>query len=336
MRKKIIILLIMIFAVALCVGCSEDDKEFKSWNDNASLDALKAYVEDVTDEQSENFIPEEDRVAMFDMDGTLYCETAPTYLENLLLIERCLNDASYTPSDKLQKQAMEVKNSVEKGVNPDENMTTEMYAEAFKDLSLSEMEKFVEDYVDNHEAEGLDDVNYGNAFFIPMVEIVDYLNANGFSCWICSGTDRTTCRALLKDNVDIPSQNIIGADVRLQASGQGNTPGSDYVLAEDDEIVRTAEHYGGNIKADKVTSISQALGKQPVLAFGNSTGDISMMIYTTRNNKYKAAGFMVLADDEVRNNGDVEDAAERKEIWDSYGWYSFSMKNDFKTIYGEF
>lgn len=89
-----------------------------------------------------------------------------------------------------------------------------------------------------------------------------------------------------------------------------------------------------NIKTHKVLSIAEEIGMIPVLAFGNSTGDFSMMEYVLKNKKHKSMGFMVLCDDNVRENGDLEKASMIKRVSDANGYNTISMKNDWKTIYG--
>ena len=81
--------------------------------------------------------------------------------------------------------------------------------------------------------------------------------------------------------------------------------------------------------------IAREIGRQPVLSFGNSGGDTSMHNYTIFHNKYKSAAFMLVADDEVRDYGNVGKAQELKAKWEASGYHVISMANDWKTIYGE-
>ena len=92
---------------------------------------------------------------------------------------------------------------------------------------------------------------------------------------------------------------------------------------------------GENAKTSKVDAIVREIGKQPVLAFGNSSGDAAMLTYTLSENAYPSASFMVLADDDVREYGDATEAAEERAEWEDAGFTVFSMKDDFATIYGE-
>jgi hypothetical protein len=90
-----------------------------------------------------------------------------------------------------------------------------------------------------------------------------------------------------------------------------------------------------NLKMNKVSVIMQEIGQQPVLSFGNSTGDSSMAEYVTSNNKYKSLAFMLCCDDTERENGSVSKADKMYALCEEFDWVPISMKNDWKTIYGE-
>ena len=123
-------------------------------------------------------------------------------------------------------------------------------------------------------------------------------------------------------------------DVTLKARGQGDLDGLEYTFTSDDAVVRTDELLIKNVKMNKVSQLAQELGKQPVLSFGNSSGDESMGVYTTANNPHYSKAFMLIADDDKRDYGNPEKAMKKAEKWREYGWCVISMKDDFKTIYG--
>ena len=81
--------------------------------------------------------------------------------------------------------------------------------------------------------------------------------------------------------------------------------------------------------------ISQEIGKVPVLSFGNSSGDCAMHNYCMGNKTYKTATFMLVADDDARDHADLAEGARREAKWREAGYHIISMKNDFKTIYGD-
>ena len=99
--------------------------------------------------------------------------------------------------------------------------------------------------------------------------------------------------------------------------------------------MRTEDVLIKNLKMNKVNQIVQEIGKQPVLSFGNSSGDVSMHNYTITNNPYKALAFMLIANDDVRDYGNVEKATKLGLEWEEKGYNVISMRDDFKTIYPE-
>ena len=135
--------------------------------------------------------------------------------------------------------------------------------------------------------------------------------------------------------LNIPANNIIGSDELITTRAQGDTDGLDYVYTEDDELILAGEFIIKNLKMNKVSVIAQEIGIQPVLSFGNSSGDSSMAMYTVSNNPYPSLAFMLCCDDTVRENGDEAKAQKMYDLCEENGWVTISMKNDWKTIYGE-
>ena len=103
----------------------------------------------------------------------------------------------------------------------------------------------------------------------------------------------------------------------------------------DDELVRTDRLIIKDLKTNKVLQIAQEIGKQPVLSFGNSSGDVSMNNYALLNNRYRSAVFQVIADDDIRDYGKSAKGPELREKWEGMGYNAISMRDDWKTIYGE-
>ena len=325
------------FALAEEADDDADEWAFEEWNPDApSLRALIEYVEAVTDENSEDFIPEPYRIATFDMDGTLCAELNPTYLEYYLLARRILADPSYTPdAEMLEFGRMLRDHAMDRSFPEGMDMLHATHAaKAYAGMTLAEFTDFVTRQI-ARDADGFEGMSYAGAFYLPMVEVIDYLQDNGFSCYICSGTDRFICRVYAEGMLDIPYENIIGMDVQLKATNQGDADGLKYDFGASDTLERTDRLLIKNLKTNKVLQIAQHIGKQPVLSFGNSGGDAAMHNYTICNNKYKSAAFMLVADDEVRDYGNAAKAADLRKKWESSGYNVISMANDWKTIYGE-
>ena len=310
---------------------------FADWNEGApALDALTEYVEAVTDEASADFIPEEDRIAVFDMDGTLYGELFPTYLEYYLLAWRILKDPTCVPDAEMLALGRELRESViNKSFASDMPIRhAQQAARAYAGMTLREFADFVTEIL-NREVDGFEGMTYGTAFYSPMLEVIDYLQDNDFRVYVVSGSDRAICRTLLEGMIDIPYANIIGMDVAYEATGQGETDGLDYVYQAGDEVIRTDRLIIKNLKMNKVLQIVQDIGQKPVLSFGNSSGDVSMHMYTISNNPYRSAAFMLIADDEQRDYGNTQKVQSLKKEWEKDGFHVISMKDDFRTIYGD-
>ena len=339
------LLLVFVCVTGIFTACSKDFWElpqptvkeyFTLWNSCESLTALKEYVSDVTNPFSVNYIKPEDRIATFDMDGTFVGELYPTYFEYNLLEYRVLDDASYkdkAPAD-VKETAQEIRDFVRNGKKlPDhfDMKHAQAAAKAYSGMTVSEFDAYVKSYA-SMPANGFTGMTYGQSFYKPMLEVFDYLEANGFTFYVVSGSDRFICRALV-DAIGIPSNRVIGMDVKMKTSSQGSEPGVDYTAGKEEELVRTDELIIKNLKTNKVLQISQEIGKVPVLSFGNSGGDSAMHNYCL-SNTLKSAAFMLIADDEARDHANREKALNLGEQWRKAGYHVISMRDDFKTIYG--
>jgi phosphoserine phosphatase len=342
--KKLFYPLLIVFAVIL-TGCNKDNAvnpalppQFTLWNNCEALTALQEFVTDVTDPNSANFIKEEDRIATFDMDGTFVGELYPTYFEYNMLEYRALDDPTYkdkAPED-VKEAAQNIRDFVREGKKlPDAFDMKHAYAaaKAYAGMTLDEFDAYVKAYAAKP-ANGFKGMTYDQGFYKPMLQVFDYLKDKGFTFYVVSGSDRFICRALV-EAIGINPNRVIGMDVKLRSNEQGDEEGVNFTMNRDGQLVRTSELIIKNLKTNKVLQISQEIGKVPVLSFGNSSGDCAMHNYCLGNKKYRTAAFMLVADDDVRDHANLTEAASREAKWRQNGYTIISMKNDFKTIYGD-
>ncbi|MBQ6066239.1 MAG: haloacid dehalogenase-like hydrolase [Clostridia bacterium] len=307
--------------------------------DAAAKKTLTDYVEAVTDEKNADFIPVENRVAVFDLDGTLFCETDPNYFDYCLLKYRVLDDPEYKDkaSDFEKEVANKIKEQNETGASFDglEVDHGKAVASAFAGMTVEEFNAYIQEFK-KQPMPSFTGMNRGDGWYLPMLQVVDYLKANDFTVYVVSGTDRFIVRGIADNSpLGLPNGQIIGSDETLVAPDQGDTDGLKYVYDDDDKLVLGGDFIVKNLKMNKVTVIMQEIGVQPVLSFGNSTGDASMAEFAASDNPYRSLAFMLCCDDTERENGNTEKADKMLALCEEFDWVPVSMKNDWTTIYGD-
>ena len=336
---KILTVFIISFVMLTFLSCGKKSAQyFKLWNDCDSLNALIEYVEDVTNKKSPNYIPVEDRIATFDMDGTFIGELYPSYFEYNMLEYRVLDDPDY--KDKASESEISVANAIRDFVRngkplPDhfDLIHGRAAAKAYSGFTIPDFDAYVKDFA-KKTPNGFEGMTYAESFYKPMLEVFDYLTANGFTFYVVSGSDRFICRALV-DSLGIAPNRVIGMDVLLKSDNQGDEEGLDYTFMTGDTLIRTDVLLIKNLKTNKVKNIAQEIGKVPFLSFGNRGGDSAMHNFCLSNKKYKTRAFMLIADDDEDDHANREKALKLGQQWKEAGYVVISMRDDFKTIYGE-
>jgi len=330
--------------------------KFKYWNLNAqSLKSIIKYVNDVTYEESKNYIPKEDRIALFDFDGTIYGEKGPLYIEYYMYYDFLKNNQKFLEIEphksiykRLEKSCKE-KKLIDFELEYD---AIESEAKIYKGYSIEEHQNFVKKFAEN-DAKCFKNLKFKNMFYLPMIELVEYLQLNNFTVYVVSASDRFLIREYLKFHFKIPEQNVFATDVELMPKSEEENFNKTRKINEylgyrkNDFLIRNGNLIKKNVKLSKVRMVAREIGKKPVLSFGNSNSDVSLQNYVLNGNKYKSEAYMVVADDIKREYGvdkydskgnlDTSKSDEIKKKWKSeeYGYKVISMRDDFKTIYGE-
>ena len=306
------------------------------WTEGSqTAQSIVDFVSAVTDKSSDSYIPPEKRIAVFDLDGTLMCETYPRCFEYMVFADYVLNNDNYNPTDDIKAAAQEILDTAwEEKPSGISTRQAAAGALAYSGLTVEELQAYVENFKSS-EAEGFSNLTRGEAWYKPMLEVVDYLTENDFTIYIVTATERNIVRAIISGVLDIPPSNVIGTEYGYMATGQGDAADGDYTYTSSDKVVFDGTYYGENAKMCKVDAIVREIGQQPVLAFGNSSGDQAMLEYTITGNKYRSGAYMVVADDEKREFGSEEKGAATKQTCAEHGWTVISMRDDFATIYGD-
>ena len=329
-------------------SCNRRDAYFTYWNECDSLSTLKEFVSDVTNKESKNYIPVEDRLVTFDMDGTLMSETAPIPSEWIFLAdyaskheeiknvlfkieeEKISSGENETHDVSIGAVVSEIDTYMETREKPTKdgeykidlgNRRTQASLAGFKDMTIDNYYLAYTDFLYSHYKISYEDANYINTFFLPMIEVMDYLYVNDFTICVCSGSEKdNVVPSILNVFSYVKEENILGVGVN-------------HTINERGEEVRTAILGKPCYAKAKVERIKEKYGdKIPVLSFGNTTGDEYMNDYCLSNKKYKSKAFMVLPDDREREFGKSDkEVEELRKRWSKYS--VISMKDDFKTIY---
>ncbi|MBP3784517.1 MAG: histidine-type phosphatase [Butyrivibrio sp.] len=338
-NKSRLLSVVLIIALLFCCtglsGCGKKSGKALSeyWAaDSEAAESLRQYVSKVTNKKdSENFIPVEDRIAVFDMDGTLTCETYYTYYDTMMFINYCLEDHPERVSDDLKAAAAEIKPGYTAGEELARN-----FAKAYAGMTVKELYDYAVEF-GQKETDSFNNMKYIDGFYLPMVEVVKYLYDNNFTIYVVSGTERTTSRAIVANSPIrdyVSPAHVIGTEFEVKVKGNEDVSSNmDFKYADGDELVFTGGFIQKNLNANKTIWIEREIGQYPVLAFGNSGSDTSMMNYALdKRNPYPSEAYMVVADDDVREWG-TQNWEEKSAAYKEQGYVPISMKNDFLKIY---
>ena len=332
--KRLTIFMLMFVVVMSMVACDNNGKDtvkFEYWNDGEVLTSLKSYVTTISNDKSKDYIPVEDRIAVFDMDGTLACETYYTYYDTMMFIEYCTVDHP----EKVSPELKEIAESIKPGYLADENLARN-FAKAYAGMTVNEFYDYVVSFGQKRTQSFLN-MRYIDNFYLPMVELVHYLYDHDFTIYVISGTERTTTRAIVANSPIrdyVTPNHVIGTDFEVKVKGhESESSNMDFKYANGDDLVLTGGFIQKNLNANKSIYIEREIGQRPVLAFGNSGSDTSMMNYAIDDrNPYLAQAYMIVADDNVREWG-TQDWATKSADYIAKGYTPISMKNDFAKIY---
>ena len=313
---------------------------FPSWNpDSENLTKLVDFVKAATDESGDGYIDPADRIATFDMDGTILCERAPVYMDWCLTMYRVLDDPTFNATEEERAVMQEIREHTytygetytpESGLTKDDIVST-----AFAGMTPAEFRSYVRDFAAKVDVVGFEGMTYGESFYRPMLEVIAFLKANDFDVWMVSACEREVVRAVV-EQYDIPFDHVIATDVPYVAAGKGDEDADEYNMSLGEEIVLGAPLDSVECgKSGKPAAIIREIGRQPVLTFGNSSGDFSMLNFAQSNPDHAGMGVLIVNDDTVREYGNDEKAAEFYAEAEKQGWTAISMANDWKEIYGE-
>lgn len=297
-----------------------------SWNDGAPKQAILDFVTRVTREGSMTYVPPEARIATFDNDGTLWCEQ-PFYFQMAFVFDRIREMAPKHPEWKtrepfkslLQGNVKTAATAGEKGLldvvaATHSGMTAEQFADQVKDwLATAKHPRFHRRYTD--------------LIYQPMLEVMQYLRANGFKTFIVSGGGIDFMRPWTEQVYGIPPEQVVGSSGIVKFELKDGKP----VLIKEAKVEFVDDGPG------KPAGIHRFIGRRPIIAFGNSDGDLQMLQYVAAGDGARLVMY-VHHDDAEREyaydrNSRIGRLDKGLDEANAKGWPLISMKNDWKTIF---
>ncbi|MDI9915378.1 HAD family hydrolase [Rhodococcus sp. IEGM 1379] len=307
------------------------DTPLPSWRDGATKAAVLSFVEQVTAEGGPDEVPPDDRIAVFDNDGTLWCEK-PMPIQLDFILRRLVEMAEHDPELRTRQpwQAAYTKdyawlNNVITAHYRGDDTTLKVLAAGvlagFAEVTVEEFEAQADTFLRTARHPTLDR-SYLTCSYAPMIELLQYLDANGFRNYIVSGGGRDFMRPISQDVYGIPRQRVIGSGVSLAWKDNGSN-GS---------IIRTPEADVVDDGPEKPIRIWNRTGRRPLLSAGNSNGDIPMLQFSEQPNR-TALRLLLLHDDSDREFDYLAGAEQALELARNNGWTVVSVKDDWTTVF---
>ena len=329
------LILVALSVLVLSLGCAQSVDTappvkvvdpLPSWNEGEAKQAIFDFVVRVTDSASPDLVPEPERIAVFDNDGTLWSEQ-PMYFQLIFAIDRVKAMAPEHPEWQSQQPFKAVlEGDMETLAASGEHGILELVMATHAGMTTEEFETVATDWLATakHPTTGR---SYTEMVYQPMLELLDYLRANGFKTFIVSGGGIEFMRPWTEAVYGIPPEQVIGSSVKTAYEVRDGVP----------VIARLPELNFIDDKEGKPLGINSHIGRRPIAAFGNSDGDFQMLEWTTAGDGARLGVLIHHTDAERewaydrdshigRLDRGLDEASDR-------GWVVVSMKDDWGRIY---
>jgi len=291
-----------------------------SWNDGVLKQSIIDYVKDVADSNGKNFIPVADRIATFDNDGTLWAERP--YVQELFAMHMAKKMVEAKPElahiQPFKAVVEKDKGYFEKG---GDKALVQLLAATHTGTTEDEFESATKDFFTNATYPHFN-VPISQIVYQPQIELLNYLRANGFKTFICTGGTIEFVRGISQQLYGIPKDQVIGTTFKYKFVDSNRS------------VMREPALDIFNDKEGKPVVIQVHIGQRPVFACGNEggAGDIAMLKYS-QSSKYPSFQMIVNHDDSTREFSyqEIDSASLKAAVKNN--WHVISMKNDWKQVF---
>lgn len=318
-------LLLSMIAVLLATTALAADP-LPSWNDTAPRQAIIQFVEKVTREGSADFVPPAERIATFDNDGTLWAEQ-PMYFQLFFALDRVKALAPRHPEWKTKEPfASLLKGDVKAALAGGEAAIAQIVMATHAGMTTEEFNQIVTDWIATAK-HPVTKRPFTEMVYQPMLELLDYLRANGFKTFIVSGGGIDFMRPWAEQVYGIPPEQVVGSSIQTKFRMVDGKP----------ELVRLPKLNFVDDKEGKPVGIQSHIGRRPVAAFGNSDGDLPMLQYTAAGSGPRFCLYIHHTDaarewayDRKSHIGQLDKGLDEAA---AKGWTVVDMKNDWNRVF---
>ncbi|MGP1309130.1 MAG: HAD family hydrolase [Phycisphaerales bacterium] len=320
------IIVVLIGAMLLPLAGCATRTPLASWNDSASRDAIVSFVVGTTDPASDDFVPEAERIAVFDNDGTLWAEQ-PAYFQLLFALDRVREMAPGHPEWRTTQPFKGVlENDMEAVLASGKEGLGKIIAATHAGMTTEEFAADVRRWLATarHPKTGL---RYTEMVYQPMLEVLEYLRANGYKTYIVSGGGVEFVRAFAEEVYGIPPEQVVGSRTEITLETRNGVP----VLRKMPELGFLDDGPG------KPVGIQERIGRRPYAAFGNSDGDLQMLQWTDAGDGRRLCVIVHHTDaarefayDRDSKIGHLENALTEAR---AKGWTVVDMRRDWKVVF---
>jgi hypothetical protein len=297
-----------------------------SWHEGVAKQSIMEFVQQVTADGDLDFVPPLDRIAVFDNDGTLWSEK-PYYFQLIFALERVKALAAQHPEWHEQQPFKAVlEDDIEGFLAGGLKAILDVLVAAHGGNTSSEFEQIVLDWIASarHPRTGR---LYTEMVFQPMLELLSYLRSNGFRTYIVSGGGIEFMRAWVEDVYGIPPEQVIGSSIETKFEMRDSGP----ILVRIPQVDFVDDGEG------KPVGIHKFIGRRPILAFGNSDGDLQMLQWTAAGDGPRFMGLVHHTDavrewayDRESPVGRLDKALDEAR---EKGWTVVDMKRNWRVVY---
>ena len=317
---------------------NDNNNNLNSWNDGSAKERIINFVTNITNMNSSSYISPENRIAVFDNDGTLWSEK-PTYFQIFFALDR-LKNMSFNTDSNLKIQSKNVQEVLDNNFTDLSKLTEkdamEIVSRTHSNISQAEFNKEVSDWSKTAKHPQTN-MYFVDMIYQPMLELLNFLKIHEFKTFIVSGGGIDFVRESLSSVYDIPYDQIVGSSLKYKFIDSGNNESAELDnkynnTSNSVSLLRLSELNSFNDNYQKPANIQLHIGKVPIIAVGNSDGDLQMLEYSFAKNNISLP--ILIHHDDAEREYSYDKGAEKtlKEAQEN-DWLTVSMKNDFKEIY---